>query len=104
MSTKSSISRRGFLGASAAVAAATAFSPASPAEAEPALPAPIAALLVLSGLARPFTNAERLARIERAKQLMAANKIDAIVLANSSSSSVYFAMCVSMAASGCGRW
>jgi Xaa-Pro dipeptidase len=51
----------------------------------------IAALPVLAGQARPFTNAERQARIERAKELMAATKLDAIVLANSSSSSVYFA-------------
>ena len=41
--------------------------------------------------ARPFTNAERQARIERARDLMAAAKIDAIVLANSTISSVYFA-------------
>jgi Xaa-Pro dipeptidase len=54
-------------------------------------PPAIAALPVLSGQARPFTNAERQARIERAKALMAAAKIDAIVLANSTSSSAYFA-------------
>jgi Xaa-Pro dipeptidase len=46
---------------------------------------------VLSGLARPFTNAERLERIERARALMASTNIDAIVLANSTASSVYFA-------------
>jgi Xaa-Pro dipeptidase len=55
------------------------------------LPPAIAALPVLSGLAHPFTNAERGARIERAKALMAAAKLDAIVLANNTSSSVYFA-------------
>ena len=93
MSSKRAISRRGFLGASAAVAATAALSSTKTAEAQPAptVPAPIAALPVLSGLPRPFTNAERLARIERAKALMAANKIDAIVLANSTNSSVYFA-------------
>jgi Xaa-Pro dipeptidase len=93
MSSRKSLSRRNFLGAGAAVAVATTFSPAHAAEAQPAsaLPAPIAALPVLSGLPRPFTNAERLARIDRAKALMAANKIDAIVLANSTTSSVYFA-------------
>ncbi len=52
------------------------------------MPPAIAALPVLSGQARPFTNAERQARIERAKALMAAHKIDAIVLANGTSSSV----------------
>jgi Xaa-Pro dipeptidase len=55
------------------------------------VPPAIAALPVLSTQARPFTNAERRARIERAQRLMAANKIDAIVLANSTMSSVYFA-------------
>lgn len=92
MPSSYSFTRRGFLGASAAVAVAAAL-PAAQAAAEPvaALPAPIAALPVLSGLARPFTHAERLARIDRARQLMAAAKIDAIVLANSTTSSVYFA-------------
>jgi Xaa-Pro dipeptidase len=55
------------------------------------VPDPIAVLPSLKGQARPFTNAERQARIERAKALMSDNKIDAIVLANSTSSSVYFA-------------
>ncbi|MBS0582222.1 MAG: aminopeptidase P family protein [Proteobacteria bacterium] len=44
----------------------------------------------LSGQARPFTNEERLARIERAKQLMATNKIDAILIAGGTSG-LYFA-------------
>jgi hypothetical protein len=39
-----------------------------------ALPAALAALPVLSGQARPFTNAERQARIERAKELMPPRK------------------------------
>lgn len=55
------------------------------------LPAPIAALPSFAGRVPPFTNDERLARIERAKELMAANKIDAIVLANNATSSEYFA-------------
>lgn len=55
------------------------------------MPPAIGALPDLSGQARPFTNAGREARIERARRLMTANKIDAIVLANSTSSSVYFA-------------
>jgi Xaa-Pro dipeptidase len=95
MSFSPLVSRRGFLGASGALAATAAF--AAPRTALDQVPAPpqvaaaIAALPVLSGLARPFTNAERLARIDRAQQLMAATKIDAIVLANSTTSSVYFA-------------
>ena len=92
MASRAAISRRGFLGASAATAAAAALSAARVASAEPLpTPAPIAALPVLAGQARPFTNAERLARIDRAQQLMVAAKIDAIVLANSTTSSVYFA-------------
>ena len=85
------VSRRTFLGASAAVAAASTIKSAHAAPSQPTLPAPIAALPVLSSLPHPFTNAERLARIDRAKALMAATKIDAIVLANSTTSSVYFA-------------
>jgi Xaa-Pro dipeptidase len=55
------------------------------------LPTPIAALPSFAGRVKPFTNEERLARIERAKALMAENHIDAIVLANNSTSSLYFA-------------
>jgi Xaa-Pro dipeptidase len=92
MYSNATISRRGFLGASAAVAATAAVGAKTAiAQSASALPPAIAALPVLSGLPHPFTNAERLARIERAKALMAANKIDAIVLANSTASSVYFA-------------
>ncbi len=94
---RSAITRRGFFGKGAAAAAgalslATAIAePADAHSAAPQLPAPIAALPNLSSLAHPFTNTERQARIERAKGLMAANKLDAIVIANSSSSSAYFA-------------
>jgi len=92
MHSISHVSRRGFLGASAAVAATAALTTPPSAAADPTPPPPaIAALPILSGLARPFTNAERLARIDRAQRLMAATKIDAIVLANSTTSSVYFA-------------
>jgi len=44
----------------------------------------------LSAQARPFTNEERLARIEKAKRLMAANRIDAILI-TSGTSGLYFA-------------
>jgi len=93
MALQSSASRRGFLvsGIAAAGGAALAFGQEKPAVSTAPQPAPIAALPALSGQARPFTNTERQARIERAKELMAAAKIDAIVLANSTSSSVYFA-------------
>ncbi|MGA9669156.1 MAG: Xaa-Pro peptidase family protein [Terracidiphilus sp.] len=91
MPANSPLSRRRFLGASAAVAAALTATHSSAEPAAPQLPAPLAALPNLSNLPHPFTNAERLARIDRAKTLMAANKIDGIVLANSTTSSVYFA-------------
>jgi len=91
MPSSNPVSRRTFLGAGAAIAAASTLPAAHAAERQPALPAPIAALPNLATLPHPFTNAERLARIDRAKALMAATKIDAIVLANSTTSSVYFA-------------
>ena len=45
----------------------------------------------MAGQSQPFTNQERLARIERARALMSARKLDAIILANSTRSSMYFA-------------
>jgi Xaa-Pro dipeptidase len=94
MTTTSGISRRGFVGAGAAAAAGlfSAGQVSAAQETSPGkLPPAIAALPVLKGEARPFSNDERLKRIERAKELMAASRIDAIVLANSAASSVYFA-------------
>ena len=87
------ISRRNFISTGGAVAATAALAGAPRAIADDAaqLPTAIAALPNLTGQAKPFTNQERLARIERARELMAANKIDAIVLANSTRSSLYFA-------------
>jgi Xaa-Pro dipeptidase len=87
-----SFSRRGFLGvgAAAAAGASLSFAQSEPKQAS-TLPQAIGSLPNLSGQSRPFTNKERQARIERARALMAENKIDAIVLANSSMSSVYFA-------------
>jgi len=55
-----------------------------------AVPPSIATLQPMRDRARPFTNDERLRRIERAKKLMAEAKIDAILLAGGASS-VYFA-------------
>jgi Xaa-Pro dipeptidase len=54
------------------------------------LPAAIAALQSMTGLVRPFTNVEREARIEKARNLMKTEKIDAIVLSGGASSQ-YFA-------------
>ena len=93
MPTARPFSRRGFLGTGIAAATGASLGLAQRAHAEQtaAIPAAIAALPVLSGQARPITNAERQVRIERAKALMVSTKIDAIVLANSTTSSVYFA-------------
>ncbi len=93
MPANPSFSRRGFLGASAATVVASTFPAAQAASAQPTTPLPpsIAALSDLSGHAQPFTNAERLVRIDRAQRLMSETRIDAIVLANSTKSSVYFA-------------
>jgi Xaa-Pro dipeptidase len=88
------ISRRGFFrvaGAVTAVAAAGPLTVDAGAEDASSLPAPIAALPSFAGRVAPFTNDERRARIEHAKELMGQNHIDAIVLANDSTSSVYFA-------------
>jgi Xaa-Pro dipeptidase len=88
------VSRRTFfrISSAAAATAAAAGSMAQTSASEPtSLPAPIAALPSFAGRVKPFTNEERLARIERAKELMAQNRIDAIVLANNSTSSMYFA-------------
>jgi Xaa-Pro dipeptidase len=64
--------------------AATGIAPTGP------LPPSIAALRSLKEQARPFTNEERLARIDKAKKLMAQEKIDAILLA-SGTAPMYFA-------------
>src|SRR5579862_3845572 len=92
MEASSGISRRRFAGVVAASASALALgSKSAEADSVAALPPAIAALPVLSGQARPFTNAERQSRVKRAQALMAAEKIDAIVLANGTNSSAYFA-------------
>jgi Xaa-Pro dipeptidase len=93
MSKSSNLSRRSFVLTSASVAAALgARAQSSQADAaKPPTPVAISALPNLSGQARPITSDERESRIEQARRLMTAGKIDAIVLANSTSSSVYFA-------------
>jgi len=55
------------------------------------VPSAVAALPDLSDQAKPFTTEERTVRIERARELMSASKIDAIILSNSATSSIYFA-------------
>jgi Xaa-Pro dipeptidase len=55
------------------------------------LPEPIAKLPSFTGRVAPFTNEERLARIVHAKELMGQHKIQAVVLSNSTSNTLYFA-------------
>ncbi|MBZ5566602.1 MAG: Xaa-Pro peptidase family protein [Acidobacteriia bacterium] len=83
------VTRREVLKTGAAAAAGAACLPAA-ADAEPTLPASIQALKSLRELARPITAEERRQRIERARQLMTVNKLDAIFMIGGSSL-VYFA-------------
>ena len=53
------------------------------------LPAPIASLSSMRNQAKPITNTERRARIEKAQRLMAEHKIDALMLTQGTSL-VYF--------------
>lgn len=94
------LSRRSFLQlSSAAVAAAAATNPMMGASAEGPqaeetmrrpLPRPIAALPSMTARVGPITNDERMTRVEKARSLMAENKIDAIALCGGTST-LYFA-------------
>jgi Xaa-Pro dipeptidase len=85
-------SRRKFFSGATTVAVAGAM-PALQAAAQGSanLPPAIAALPSFTGKVAPFTNDERLARIEKAKALMSKFNMGAIVLSNSTSSTDYFA-------------
>lgn len=76
------LSRRSFIWVTSGAATA--------ALAQPAMPPAIAALPSMAGRARAFTNQEREVRIEKARKLMAAEKLDAIVLSGGASP-LYFA-------------
>src|SRR3954470_7847257 len=82
--------RRGFFWSTAAalVAARTARVGADAAQSA-ALPPSIAALTSMRDRARPITNDERRARIEKARRLMAQHKLDALMLTQGTSL-VYF--------------
>ena len=83
-------SRREFLRLSSVSAAAAAIPGVASAQAPaPSLPAPIAALKPMRGQEKPITNGERLARIERARRLMAEHRIDAIAMMGGTSL-IYF--------------
>jgi Xaa-Pro dipeptidase len=79
------ISRRNFLGTSSVAVAATACGVTGgqsqrTSSTDEGLPAPIAALTSIESQATPISNDERRARLDRARELMGRNKIDAIVL------------------------
>jgi Xaa-Pro dipeptidase len=84
------------MGFTTAAAAATALAlPAQAQREETAalsrnVPPSIAALQPMTGQIRPFSNQEREARLERARKLMATDKIDAVVLSGGASA-LYFA-------------
>jgi len=84
-------SRRRLLSLAAVSAGATVaprFAAATPDDQAP-VPPSIAALTSMKALATPITNQERLARVDRARALMASNKMDAVLLAGGTST-VYF--------------
>ena len=84
------MNRRKFIGASAALAAVSR-TPSLFAQSEGSkLPASIAALTSMRDQAKPITNDERRARIEKAKQLLAEHKIGALILTGGTSL-MYFA-------------
>jgi Xaa-Pro dipeptidase len=88
------VNRRTFLRASAALAAASKapslLAQHATAAAEPPLPPSIAALTSMRDQAKPITNDERRARIEKARKLMTDEKLGALVL-TPGTSLVYFA-------------
>jgi len=82
-------SRRQFLQASAALTAGIAVTPDSLATDPKPLPSSIVSLTSMKSMAQPITAEERRSRIDRARKLMAENKLDAIMLC-SGTSLVYF--------------
>jgi len=76
----------------AAVSAGATMAPrlaAATTDAQAQVPPSIAALTSMKALATPITNQERLARVSKAQTLMAANRMDAVLLAGGTST-VYF--------------
>ncbi len=85
-------SRRRFLQTGATAAAAAALPATSSAKDNSSLPPSIASLKSMKDQAVPITVDERKARIERARELMAQNKLQAIVVATGSSLPYYSAV------------
>jgi Xaa-Pro dipeptidase len=87
------LNRRSFFSMAAALAGATNLAlqrrGGGASQAPATLPPSIAALTSMRSQARPITNEERRLRVEKARRLMAAEKIDALVLSGGTSL-VYF--------------
>ena len=83
------ISRRAFLGSTAALAGAPRLALQGGPQSREPLPPSILALTSMRDRARPITADERRGRIERARRLMAEHRLDALVL-SSGTSLVYF--------------
>jgi Xaa-Pro dipeptidase len=79
------ISRRQFMESGLALGGAAATAPFLSAQEKQDLPGSITALKSMKSLATPITADERRTRIERARQLMTENKLDAIVLGGGTS-------------------
>jgi Xaa-Pro dipeptidase len=84
------VTRREVLGLGAAAAATTLLPGIAAGDQPTTVPASIQTLKSMRDQARPITAEERRRRIERARELMAANKLDAILMIGGSSL-VYFA-------------
>lgn len=85
------LSRRSFLKTSTTLAATAGIASRAAAAPTSALPADLDALPSFAGRVAPFTVAEYRARIERARQKMVQQRLQAIVLANATASTSYFA-------------
>ena len=83
------ISRRAFLGSTAALAGAPRLALQGGPQSREPLPSSILALTSMRDRARPITADERRGRIERTRRLMAEHRLDALVL-SSGTSLVYF--------------
>ena len=83
------ISRRSLITSGALAAGALATTRSADAEQAPSMPAPIAALTSMRGKAVPISRDQRRARVDKARRLMAEQKIDALMLTGGTSL-VYF--------------
>jgi hypothetical protein len=100
------LSRRRVLKLGTAAAGAALASPVTAATSEnsPALPPSIARLKSMIDQAKPISTEERGERQEKARRLMAENKLDAILLTEGTSLTYFSAASIGAVASGCLQW